>query len=172
MTDSIHFWFGLTDELAKAGEAACAQVGAKIRSKGKGKGLGRGKGKGPIGVPKKTVGRREMPKGAGEAFMGGFMGAFGKEAWERWSSEQALAEAKKLNALIKQHGGVQGGVAAYNKARKSGKGSSVKAKIEAARRDPSTKANPKDTGPAGSGLQDPRVKAMKAKMKAGLLGRK
>jgi hypothetical protein len=43
------------------------------------------------------------------------------------------------------------------------KGSSVKAKIEAARRDPSTKTNPKDTGPKGSGLQDPRAEAMKGR---------
>jgi hypothetical protein len=41
--------------------------------------------------------------------------------------------------------------------------SSIKAKIEAARRDPSTKANPKDTGPPGSGLNDPRAKAMKGR---------
>jgi hypothetical protein len=41
------------------------------------------------------------------------------------------------------------------------KAMSIKAKIEAARRDPSTKANPKDTGPKGSGTQDPRFKAMK-----------
>lgn len=43
---------------------------------------------------------------------------------------------------------------------------SIKAKIEAARRDPSTKANPKDTGPKGSGLQDPRVKLQQMLMKA------
>jgi len=41
--------------------------------------------------------------------------------------------------------------------------SSIKAKIEAARRDPSTKANPKDTGPKGSGTKDPRFVAMKKK---------
>ena len=41
------------------------------------------------------------------------------------------------------------------------KASAITAKIEAARRDPSTKANPKDTGPPGSGTQDPRFKAMK-----------
>jgi len=39
--------------------------------------------------------------------------------------------------------------------------SNIKAKIEAARRDPSTKKNPKDTGPPGSGTQDPRFMAMK-----------
>lgn len=42
-------------------------------------------------------------------------------------------------------------------------GSSIRAKIQAARRDPSTKANPKDTGPKGSGLQDPRAQAMKGR---------
>ncbi len=43
------------------------------------------------------------------------------------------------------------------------RGASIKAKIQAARRDPSTKANPKDTGPPGSGLQDPCAKAMKGR---------
>lgn len=44
--------------------------------------------------------------------------------------------------------------------------SKIKAKIEAARKDPSTKANPKDTGPPGSGLQDPRVKYQQMLMRA------
>lgn len=47
-----------------------------------------------------------------------------------------------------------------------GRGLGIRAKIEAARRDPSTKANPKDTGPKGSGTQDPRFKAMKKKAEA------
>ena len=37
----------------------------------------------------------------------------------------------------------------------------IKAKIQAARRDPSTKANPKDEGPKGSGTRDPRFLAQK-----------
>lgn len=53
-------------------------------------------------------------------------------------------------------------------------GASIKAKIQAAKADPSTKANPKDTGPKGSGLQDPRAQAMKGRgfgKGAGVLGR-
>ena len=41
------------------------------------------------------------------------------------------------------------------------KASSIMAKIEAAKKDPSTKKNPKDTGPKGSGTKDPRFKEMK-----------
>jgi hypothetical protein len=50
----------------------------------------------------------------------------------------------------------------------------IKAKIQAAKKDPSTKANPKDTGPPGSGLQDPRAQAMKGRgfgKGAGVIGR-
>jgi len=46
------------------------------------------------------------------------------------------------------------------------KANAIKEKIEAARRDPSTKANPKDTGPKGSGTKDPRFKAMKFRKSA------
>ncbi len=42
-------------------------------------------------------------------------------------------------------------------------GRSIRGKIQAAKADPSTKANPKDTGPKGSGLQDPRAQAMKGR---------
>lgn len=42
-----------------------------------------------------------------------------KLAWERWTKEEARAEAEKLKKLIKQHGSVKAAVKAYNESRKS-----------------------------------------------------
>jgi hypothetical protein len=68
-------------------------------------------------------------------------------------------------------GGGKGPMGMPKKAMDDGAGAAqphanIKAKIEAARRDPSTKKNPHDTGPKGSGTQDPRFKGMKFTKKA------
>jgi len=160
----------------------CDTPGEKIRSKGKGKGLAIGKGKGPMGMPKKaaTAVPRDQPALRGESAK--YLSAFRKstkmgdpkDAAKRLRSNLQVALDKKAghvsNAIYKKITGKdkkklfgKGGLI-YNTDKKAvddGSGSSIKDKIEAARRDPSTKANPKDTGPKGSGTQDPRFKAMK-----------
>ena len=79
---------------------------------------------------------------------------------------QALKGLKALSKAAscgKPHGKKKTPLTKQEKVRFGKKASSIKAKIEAARRDPSTKANPKDTGPEGSGTKDPRFEAMKKK---------
>jgi len=131
------FYHGLLDELEKAG--ACATPGEKIRSKGKGKGLARGKGKGPMGMPKKAEADDMACATPGEKIRSKGKG-------------RGLARGRGRGPM-----GVPGGPGG------GGRGAGILAKIEAARRDPSTKANPKDTGPKGSGTQDPRFKAQKGR---------
>lgn len=139
-TMSVAFFRGLIDDLEKdAADMVCDTPGKRIRSKGKGKGLARGKGKGPMGMPTKKVGRRDMGKEAGHA--------------SNYLYEKVTGKKKK-----KLFG--KGGLIHDTDEKK---GSSIKAKIEEARKDPSTKANPKDTGPKGSGTQDPRFKAQKGR---------
>lgn len=139
-TMAMAFLRGLADELEKdAADMVCDTPGMKKRSKGKGKGLARGKGKGPMGIPTKRVGRRDMGKEAGHASNYLYEKVTGKKKKKLFGKGGLIHDTDKK------------------------KGSSIKAKIEAARKDPSTKANPKDTGPPGSGTQDPRFKAMKKK---------
>ena len=169
------FFIGLTDELEKgAAGAACATPGKKIRSKGKGKGLALGKGKGPKGIPKKAdflgsesgkakaVELNKHIQAAGGNVQAGVASynkaKKGKKGQEKKAGVLSNALYKKVTGKDKKKLFGKGGLV-----HDTDKGSSVKAKIEAARRDPSTKANPNDTGPKGSGTQDPRFKAMKKK---------
>jgi len=134
------FFAGLTDELQKSAEdMTCDTPGKKKKSKGKGKGLARGRGKGPMGIPKKAEADDMACATPGEKIRSKGKG-------------RGLARGRGRGPM-----GVPGGPGG------GGRGAGILAKIEAARRDPSTKANPKDTGPKGSGTQDPRFKAMKKK---------
>lgn len=144
------FFNAFADEMTKLAAGACATPGEKIRSKGRGRGLARGKGRGPMGVP----GGSEGGRGRGR----------GPDGVEK-EAGGGLARGQELHKHIQAAGGnVKAGVKSYNEAKKKGqekKAMSISEKIEAARRDPSTKKNPKDTGPPGSGTQDPRFKERK-----------
>lgn len=89
----------------------------------------------------------------------------GKKGREKKAAVECDTPGEKLRSKGRGRGLVRGeGKGPFGKPGGfggGGRGLGIRAKIEAARRDPSTKEKPKDTGPAGSGTADPRFKSQK-----------